>query len=218
MKILLIDNYDSFTYNLAQYLGEVDEDPEVVRNDEITVEEIKDKVPDAIVISPGPGTPSDAGISLDIITDLGSDIPILGVCLGHQCIAEAHGGSLKRADRLLHGKTSRIFHQNPVLYQGLPNPVKATRYHSLLVKKNTLSEELVIDSISEEKEIMGLHHVEKPLIGVQFHPESILTEHGRDMISNFLEFVSDPKPIGTGETPTVPEQSDSSLLSEDDSS
>jgi para-aminobenzoate synthetase component 2 len=218
MNILLIDNYDSFTYNLAQYLGEVDEDPEVVRNDEITVEEIKDKAPEAIVISPGPGTPSDAGISLEVIDELGEDIPILGVCLGHQCIAEAHGGSLKRAERLLHGKTSQVFHQNPVLYQGLPNPVQATRYHSLLVEENTLPPELVIDSISEENEIMGLHHVEKPLIGVQFHPESILTEQGRGLISNFLQFASDPTPIGTGEPPTIPEQSDSSPLSEDDSS
>lgn len=218
MKVLLIDNYDSFTYNLAQYIGEVDEEPDVVRNDEITVEEIKDKSPDSIVISPGPGSPSDAGISLEVIDKLGDEIPILGVCLGHQCIAEAHGGSLERAERLLHGKTSRIFHQNPVLYEGLPNPVKATRYHSLLVEPESLPDELVVDSLSGHKEVMGLHHVEKPLLGVQFHPESILTRQGRDVISNFLEFARDPKPLGAGSSPEVPEQSHSVDQREDDSS
>ncbi len=216
MKVLLIDNYDSFTYNLAQYFGEVDEVPEVLRNDEVSVDEIISNSPDAIVISPGPGTPSDAGISLDVIDELGDRTPILGVCLGHQCIAEAHGGSLKRADRLLHGKTSRIFHDGRMLYDNLPNPVEATRYHSLLVEEASLPSELVVDSLSEEKEIMGLHHVDKPLFGVQFHPESILTEQGRDMILNFLKFARDPAPVGRGSSPVVPEKSGVSDRVEDE--
>ncbi|MFB6346308.1 MAG: aminodeoxychorismate/anthranilate synthase component II, partial [bacterium] len=184
MKVLLIDNYDSFTFNLAQYIGEVDQEPQVERNDEITLGEIHENPPEAIVISPGPGTPSDAGISLDVIEEFGDEIPILGVCLGHQCIAQSQGAELKRADRLLHGKTADIFHSDFQLYEGLSNPLKATRYHSLLVDETTVPEALSVDALSEENEIMGLHHTDQPMIGVQYHPESILTEHGRRLIRN----------------------------------
>lgn len=195
MKILLIDNYDSFTYNLAQYIGEVEDEPEVLRNDEVTVEEIKERNPDAIIISPGPGTPSDSGVSMDLLDEL-DDVPTLGVCLGHQCMAESFGGNLKRAERLLHGKTSRVFHGETPLYEGINNPVEATRYHSLLVEEGSLPDSLVVDARSENDEIMGLHHVSKPLIGVQFHPESILTEQGRTLISNFLDFARNPRELG----------------------
>lgn len=203
METILIDNYDSFTFNLAQYIGEVDSNPRVVRNDEVTLEEIEESNPDAIVISPGPGTPSDAGISLDVVERLGREIPILGVCLGHQCIAEAHGASLRRAERLLHGKTSRVFHDDSPLYGGLPNPLEATRYHSLLVRRETVPESLVVDALSENDEIMGLHHVEFPLLGVQYHPESILTEQGRDLVRNFLEYAEEPSPLGNGDVPEI---------------
>lgn len=195
MKIVLIDNYDSFTYNLAQYIGEVEDEPEVLRNDEVTVDEIISKEPDAIVISPGPGTPSDAGISLDLLDEL-DDVPTLGVCLGHQCLAEAYGGSLKRAERLLHGKTSRVHHGATPLYRGMDNPIEATRYHSLLVEEESVPDSLVVDARSENDEIMGLHHVSKPVMGVQYHPESILTDDGRTLISNFLEFARNPEELG----------------------
>lgn len=195
MKIVLIDNYDSFTYNLAQYIGEVEEEPEVLRNDEVTVEEIASKEPDAIIISPGPGTPSDARISLELLGEL-YYVPTLGVCLGHQCLAEAYGGSLKRADQLLHGKTSLVHHGSTPLYRGMGNPIEATRYHSLLVEENSLPDCLVVDARSESDEIMGLHHVSRPLVGVQYHPESILTEDGPRLISNFLEFARNPEELG----------------------
>lgn len=203
MDVLLIDNYDSFTYNLAQYIGEVDEQPRVERNDAVTVDEIEENPPEAIVISPGPGRPSDAGISLDVIEEFGEDVPILGVCLGHQCIAEAQGATLKRADRLLHGKTSRVYHGDFPLYDGLSNPLEATRYHSLLVEESSVPESLNVDALSEENEIMGLHHVDYPLIGVQYHPESILTEHGRSLIRNFLEYARNPEPLGVVEVPEI---------------
>lgn len=203
MDVLLVDNYDSFTFNLAQYIGEVDEEPRVERNDAITVEDVEDDPPDAIVISPGPGTPSDAGISLDLIERFGAEIPILGVCLGHQCIAVAEGAELQRADRLLHGKTSRVFHSDFQLYDDLPNPVTATRYHSLLVEETSIPDTLSVDAVSGENEIMGLHHVSRPLLGVQYHPESILTEQGRQLIRNFLDYARAPEELGVLEPPEV---------------
>lgn len=210
MDVLVIDNYDSFTYNLVQYLGEVDEPPRVVRNDEITVEELEEDSPEAIVISPGPGTPEDAGISTETIRRMGETTPILGVCLGLQCQAVAHGGRVERAERLLHGKTSSIFHGESPLYEGLENPFTATRYHSLIVNPEDLPEELSVDALSEHGEIMGLRHREHPVLGVQFHPESILTEQGRKLMRNFLDFARDPFPLGTSEPPSVPEEVDAS--------
>ncbi len=203
MKIILIDNYDSFTYNLAQYIGEVEDDPEVLRNDEETVDDIAAREPDAIIISPGPGTPSDSGVSMDVLDEL-DDVPTLGVCLGQQCMAESFGGELKRAERLLHGKTSRIFHGDTSLYEGIHNPMEATRYHSLLVDEETFPDSLVVDARSENDEIMGLHHASQPLLGVQFHPESILTEQGRTLISNFLDFARNPRELGNDEMNTIP--------------
>jgi anthranilate synthase/aminodeoxychorismate synthase-like glutamine amidotransferase len=203
MKIVLIDNYDSFTYNLAQYIGEVEGEPEVLRNDKVTVEDIEARNPDAIIISPGPGTPSDSGVSMNILNEL-DDVPTLGVCLGHQCIAESFGGNLERAERLLHGKTSRVFHGDTPLYDGVNNPVEATRYHSLLVEEGSLPNALVVDARSSNDEIMGLHHGSKPLLGVQFHPESILTEQGRTLISNFLNFARNPRELGDSDPDTIP--------------
>ena len=203
MKIVLIDNYDSFTYNLAQYIGEVEAEPEVLRNDEATVEEIRERDPDAIIISPGPGTPSDSGVSMDVLEEM-DRVPILGVCLGHQCLAESEGGSLKRAERLLHGKTSMVFHEDTPLYEGIPNPVEATRYHSLLVEEDSLPDSLVVDARTGNDEIMGLHHGSKPRLGVQFHPESILTDEGRTLISNFLEYAKNPRELGDTELTSTP--------------
>ncbi|MFB6356875.1 MAG: aminodeoxychorismate/anthranilate synthase component II [bacterium] len=188
MKVLVIDNYDSFTYNLVQYIGEVDESPDVVRSDEKSVEEIAGEDYEAIVISPGPGTPEDAGVSMDVIRNLGEETPILGVCLGHQCIASVYGGTVKQADELLHGKTSGVFHSESPLYEELDNPFTATRYHSLIVGNENLPDELSIDALSEQGEIMGFHHREHPVLGVQYHPESILTEQGRTLIRNFLDY------------------------------
>lgn len=207
MNILMVDNYDSFTYNLVQYIGEVSKPPEVIRNDVWNLDDVRKFAPDAIVISPGPGHPDDAGISLEIIRQLGSSTPILGVCLGHQCIASAYGGTIRRAERLLHGKTSKIFHSDSPLYRDLPNPFTATRYHSLIVEDSSLPEVLTVDAVSEQDEIMGLHHTEFPVLGVQFHPESILTQDGRRLIRNFLDFARSPQPLGTGRRPRIPEQS-----------
>lgn len=185
--ILMIDNYDSFTYNLVQYLGELGEELRVFRNDKITVEEIARLRPARIVISPGPGSPKDAGISRDLITYFARESPILGVCLGHQCIGEVFGGRVVRAGRLMHGKTSIIHHDGKGLFAGLPNPFEATRYHSLLVERESLPECLEITAETKEGEIMGLRHRDFLVEGVQFHPESILTVVGKDILRNFLK-------------------------------
>lgn len=185
--ILVIDNYDSFTYNLVQYLGELGEEIKVCRNDEIDIEGIQELSPDHILISPGPCTPNEAGISLDVISHFKSSIPIFGVCLGHQAIGQAFGGKVIRAERLMHGKTSAIHHSGTSVFEGLPNPFTATRYHSLIVEKESLPDCLEITSWTEEGEIMGLRHKEYPVEGVQFHPESIITDHGHQMLRNFLK-------------------------------
>lgn len=184
--LLVIDNYDSFTYNLVQYFGELGADPVVRRNDAITVEEVEQLRPERIVISPGPGTPADAGISMAIVRKMGKNTPVLGVCLGHQCIAEVYGGKVVRADRLMHGKTSPIRHQGSGVFSGLPNPFEATRYHSLIVEKNSVPACLQITADTAEGEIMGLRHREFPVHGVQFHPESILSREGKTLLQNFL--------------------------------
>jgi len=190
--LLMIDNYDSFTYNLVQYLGELGEDVRVYRNDKITVEEIKEMRPDRIVISPGPCTPKEAGVSVDVIKRFMGKTPILGVCLGHQSIGYALGGDIIRADRLMHGKTSPIFHDGKTVFKGIENPFDATRYHSLLIKKETLPKELEVSAWTKEGEIMGVRYKDSGqkeivLEGIQFHPESILTKAGKDILRNFLE-------------------------------
>lgn len=184
--ILMIDNYDSFTYNLVQYLGELGEDVRVYRNDKITVEEIKELAPDHIVISPGPCTPNEAGISLELIEKLSGKTPILGVCLGHQSIGQVFGGTVVRAENLMHGKTSTIHHDGKTVFAGIPSPFTATRYHSLIVEKESLPDCFEISAWTEDGEIMGLRHKEMNVEGVQFHPESILTEHGKKLLKNFL--------------------------------
>ena len=184
--ILVIDNYDSFTYNLVQYLGELGATIKVVRNDQITLDEIRDLNPNRIVVSPGPGEPEDGGISNEVIHEFGSTIPILGVCLGHQCIGQVYGGNITRAPRLMHGKTSPVYHGNDGLFNGVPSPFQATRYHSLIVEE-PLPECLQIIAFTSEGEVMGVRHKEHPVVGVQFHPESILTEHGKRILLNFIE-------------------------------
>jgi len=184
--ILVIDNYDSFTYNLVQYIGEATEDVQVFRNDKTTSDEVKKMRPDRIVISPGPCTPLEAGVSNDIIRELGETIPTLGVCLGHQCIGHVFGGRVVRAPRLMHGKTSQIVHYGDRLFEGIQSPFEATRYHSLIVERETVPDCLVITAETDEKEIMGLKHRQLPIWGVQFHPESILTIPGKQIIRNFL--------------------------------
>ena len=184
--LLVIDNYDSFTYNLVQYFGELGADPVVKRNDAMTPEEVEKLRPERIVISPGPGTPADAGISMEVIRLMGRTTPILGVCLGHQCIAEVYGGKVVRADRLMHGKTSPIRHEGSGVFAGLPNPFEATRYHSLIVERRSVPACLRITADTAEGEIMGLQHREFPVHGVQFHPESILSREGKDLLRNFL--------------------------------
>lgn len=184
--ILILDNYDSFTYNLVQYVGVSRPDYVVYRNDKITIDEISALDPDRIIISPGPCTPLEAGISNDIIRAFGAKVPILGVCLGHQCIAYAFGGDVVRADRLMHGKTSMIYHVKNELFAGVSNPFEATRYHSLIVKPETLPDCFDVTATTKEDEIMGLQHKEYPVYGVQFHPESILTRDGPKIVNNFL--------------------------------
>lgn len=188
--ILMIDNYDSFTYNLVQYLGEMGKKLVVKRNDEISIAEIKRLKPSCIVISPGPGAPKDAGISKQVILKFKGKIPILGVCLGHQCIAEALGGKIILAPKIMHGKTSPIFHTGHTLFKGISNPFDATRYHSLLVEKRSLPKELEIIASTKDGEIMALVHKTAKLISVQFHPESILTTSGKKLLRNFLDFAS----------------------------
>jgi anthranilate synthase component 2 len=187
--LLMIDNYDSFTYNLVQYLGELGADVRVFRNDQITVDDIRDLRPDGIVISPGPCTPNEAGISVDTIQELGAETPVLGVCLGHQSIGQAYGGRIVRARTLMHGKTSPIRHDGRGVFAGLPDPFTATRYHSLVIERASLPDCLEVSAWTEDGEIMGVRHREYPIEGVQFHPESILTEHGHEMLSNFLNAV-----------------------------
>ncbi len=185
--LLMIDNYDSFTYNLVQYFGELGEDIRVFRNNKITVKEIKKMAPDRIVISPGPCTPKEAGISVETIQTFTGRIPLLGVCLGHQSIGAAFGGEIVRAPRLMHGKTSLIRHDGKNLFAGLPNPFEATRYHSLLIRKETMPDCLEITAWTDQGEIMGVRHREFTVEGVQFHPESILTTVGKDLLRNFLK-------------------------------
>jgi len=184
--LLMIDNYDSFTYNLVQYLGELGEDVQVYRNDQVTVAEIEQLNPDHIVISPGPCTPNEAGVSVETIKKLGGKIPILGVCLGHQSIGQAYGGKIVRAKQLMHGKTSMIHHLSKNVFAGLPNPFEATRYHSLVIERASAPDVLEITAWTEDGEIMGVRHKTLPVEGVQFHPESILTQHGHDLLRNFL--------------------------------
>ncbi|OHE57692.1 MAG: anthranilate/aminodeoxychorismate synthase component II [Thermodesulfovibrio sp. RBG_19FT_COMBO_42_12] len=184
--LLMIDNYDSFTYNLVQHLGEIGEDIKVFRNDKITIHEIERLKPERIVISPGPCTPKEAGISVELIKHFSGKIPILGVCLGHQSIGAAFGGDIIRAPRLMHGKTSMIYHDGKTIFEGLSNPFEATRYHSLVIKKETLPDCLEITAWTDIGEIMGVRHKEFIIEGVQFHPESILTKVGKDLLRNFV--------------------------------
>jgi anthranilate synthase/aminodeoxychorismate synthase-like glutamine amidotransferase len=184
--LLILDNYDSFTYNLVQYFGELGAEMKIFRNDALTVEDVRKLAPERICISPGPCTPNEAGISLELIRELGPTTPILGVCLGHQSIGQVYGGEVVRADRLMHGKTSPIHHHGASVFKGLPNPFEATRYHSLIVKRDTLPDCLEITAWTAEGEIMGLRHKDHPVHGVQFHPESILTENGKQMLETFL--------------------------------
>ncbi|MGO0999872.1 anthranilate synthase component II [Lysobacter sp. CA196] len=191
MSVLMIDNYDSFTYNLVQYLQALGAEVKVIRNDDLSVAEIDRLAPERIMISPGPGTPNDAGVSLDVIRELGPRVPILGVCLGHQSLGQAYGGDVIRAQTIMHGKTSRIRHEGRGVFAGLPDAYRATRYHSLVVSRDSLPDSLEITAWTENEdgsfeEIMGLRHREYPVEGVQFHPESILTEHGHALLKNFL--------------------------------
>ncbi len=188
--LLMIDNYDSFTYNLVQYLGELGADIQVFRNDKVSVDEVRAKSPEAILISPGPCTPDEAGVSVDVIRAFSGEIPILGVCLGHQCIGQAFGGKVVRADRLMHGKTSPISHDDRTVFEGLPQGFVATRYHSLVVDRETLPSDFEISAWTEEGEIMGLRHKQVAVEGVQFHPESILTTEGKHLLKNFLRMVA----------------------------
>lgn len=184
--ILVIDNYDSFTYNLVQYLGEMGQEIRVLRNDAVTLDKIEEISPDRIVISPGPCTPKEAGISVELIRAFAGRAPILGVCLGHQCIGYAFGGEIVRADRLMHGKTSFIYHDGEGVFRGLPNPFEATRYHSLIIRRESIPECLQITAETDQREIMGVRHKSYQIEGVQFHPESILTKHGRQLLENFI--------------------------------
>jgi anthranilate synthase/aminodeoxychorismate synthase-like glutamine amidotransferase len=184
--IVMIDNYDSFTYNLVQYLGELGADVQVYRNDQITVAEIERLAPEKIVISPGPCTPTEAGISCDVIREFGGRVPLLGVCLGHQCIGEVFGGEIIRAPALFHGKTSMIYHDEKTIFRGLPRPFEATRYHSLVIRRETLPDCLELSAETDDGVIMGVRHRALRVEGVQFHPESILTREGKQLLGNFL--------------------------------
>ncbi|EGL84238.1 glutamine amidotransferase of anthranilate synthase [Caldalkalibacillus thermarum TA2.A1] len=185
--IVMIDNYDSFTYNLVQYLGELGEELQVYRNDAIDIQGIERLNPDYIMISPGPCTPNEAGISLDVIRHFAGKIPIFGVCLGHQSIAQVFGGKVIRAERVMHGKTSLIYHDGKTVFHQVPSPFEATRYHSLIVDKESLPSELEVSAWTEEGEIMAIRHKHLPIEGVQFHPESIMTQHGKKLLQNFIE-------------------------------
>ena len=185
--VLVIDNYDSFTYNLVQYLGELGELVTVRRNDEITLPEIVELNPVAAVLSPGPGTPAEAGVCKDLLRELGPTLPTLGVCLGHQCLGEAFGGTVRRASQVMHGKVSRVTHTQQSVFRGIPSPFAATRYHSLVVDRDSLPGELEVTAWTDDSTVMGLRHRQHPLAGVQFHPEAILTEHGHQLLANFLQ-------------------------------
>ncbi len=190
--LLLIDNYDSFTYNLVQYFAQLGEEVRVYRNDKITVEQVEDAKPDLLVISPGPCTPAEAGICMPLIQHMAGKVPILGVCLGHQSIGQVFGGEVKRADRLMHGKSSSIHHDGKGVFANLPNPFDAIRYHSLLVMRDSLPACLEISAETDQGEIMGLRHREYPIEGVQFHPESIMTGPGMDLLRNFVQMGCKP--------------------------
>jgi anthranilate synthase/aminodeoxychorismate synthase-like glutamine amidotransferase len=185
--VLVIDNYDSFTYNLVQYLGELGEQVAVHRNNEITLEDVTTLSPLAALLSPGPGRPADAGICKDLLLERGPTLPMLGVCLGHQCLGEAFGGEVRRASQVMHGKVSRIEHRQESVFRGIPSPFLATRYHSLVVDRDSLPADLEVTAWTEDGTIMGLRHRQHPLAGVQFHPEAILTEHGQTLLANFLQ-------------------------------
>jgi para-aminobenzoate synthetase component 2 len=185
--ILMIDNYDSFTYNLVQYMGELGADIRVERNDQITIDEIESLNPEKIVISPGPCTPEKAGVSVAVIRHFAGKVPLLGVCLGHQSVGAAFGGEVIKAGKLMHGKTSEVRHDGKTLFKNLPNPFTATRYHSLVLNRKTLPDCFEISAESDDNEIMGIRHKELPVEGVQFHPESILTPNGKDLLKNFIE-------------------------------
>ena len=185
-RVLVIDNYDSFVYNLVQYLGELGAEPVVHRSDTFTLEDIEALAPDAVLISPGPGRPEDAGLSNQVITTFAGRVPILGVCLGHQCIGQVYGGEVVRAPSIMHGKTSAIQHEGGGVFAGLPSPLEATRYHSLVVAADSIPDVLEVTARTEDGVVMGLRHRELDVEGVQFHPESILTEHGHDLLRNFL--------------------------------
>ena len=184
--VLVIDNYDSFTYNLVQYLGELGEQTVVRRNDEITLSEVTQLKPIAAVLSPGPKTPREAGICNDLLVELGPTLPTLGVCLGHQCLGAAYGAQVVRAKQVMHGKVSRVFHEEQSIFRGMPRPFLATRYHSLVVDRKSLPADLEVTAWTEDGTVMGLRHRRHPLAGVQFHPEAILTEHGHQLLGNFL--------------------------------
>jgi anthranilate synthase/aminodeoxychorismate synthase-like glutamine amidotransferase len=185
--ILMIDNYDSFTYNVVQYLQELGADVQVFRNDKIEISEIEKLGPQKIVISPGPCTPKEAGISKKVVETFEKKVPILGVCLGHQCIGEVFGGEIINAKKLMHGKISKIYHKNSILFKDIPSPFEAVRYHSLAINRKTCPDIFNIDAETDDKEIMAVSHKELPIYGVQFHPESVLTEHGKTLLQNFLE-------------------------------
>jgi anthranilate synthase component II len=192
--VVVIDNYDSFVYNLVQYLGELGAEPVVHRHDQVTLAELEALVPDAVLVSPGPGRPEDAGVSNDAIRAFGeAGVPVLGVCLGHQCVGQLYGGDVVRAPRVMHGKTSTISHDGAGVFAGLPNPITATRYHSLVVERDSVPEVLTVTAESEDGLVMGLRHRDLPVEGVQFHPESILTESGHALLANFLAATS---PVG----------------------
>ena len=195
-RVLVIDNYDSFVYNLVQYLGELGAEPVVYRHDELTLDEAVDLAPDAVLVSPGPGRPEDAGVSNEAIRRLGADRPVLGVCLGHQCIGQVFGGEVVRAPALMHGKTSLVRHAGVGVFAGLPDPFEATRYHSLVVRPDSVPDELEVTAWTDDGVVMGLRHRELPIQGVQFHPESILTVGGHDLLRNFLRSAGADLPAG----------------------
>ena len=190
MKILVVDNYDSFTYNLVQYLGSLGAELTVKRNDKVYIKEVEEMNPDGILISPGPCTPAEAGVSVEIVRSFYKRTPILGVCLGHQSIGVAFGGKIVRAKRLMHGKVSQIYHTGEGVFKDIPSPFTAVRYHSLVIERESLPEVLKLTAWSEDEEIMGVQHRDYPVYGVQFHPESVLSEHGMDILRNFLELCS----------------------------
>ncbi len=192
MRVLVVDNYDSFVYNLVQYLGELGAEPIVHRDDAVSLDDVERIDPDGILISPGPGSPADAGISNELIRTWGERVPVFGVCLGHQCIGEVFGGTVARAPQVVHGKTSMVHHDGRGLFEGLPDPLEATRYHSLIVDRDSVPDCLEITAWTDDGLVMGLRHRERPIEGVQFHPESVLTDAGHDLVGNFLRACAPP--------------------------